>query len=164
MIEAHNSNHRSTGTIGAKQLDDLLDKTMKEFDDKYRPVINSLNLSLVQQKETLRKLSMPNNSGQVLYGQTSTPVVEQNSSSEERPETEFVFWETKVEDHIAIWSTILRGIENKEVCGEKFISLQVQFLKNIREEMGDSKLFDEWLDWHKKKYPKRQFEAALSRM
>ena len=72
VIEAHNSNHRSTGTIGAKQLDDLLDKTMKEFDDKYRPVINSLNQSFAQQKEILRELSKPNNSAQVLYGQTST--------------------------------------------------------------------------------------------
>ena len=62
---------KELGTIGAKQLDDLLDKSRKEFDDKWNPVINSMNISLAQQKETLRKLSQPTNSAPVLYGQTS---------------------------------------------------------------------------------------------
>ena len=56
MIEVFNPNHKGTDTIGSKQLQDLLDKYNKEFDDRMNPVINSLNLSLAQQKETLRKL------------------------------------------------------------------------------------------------------------
>ena len=62
-IEVHNPNHKSTDT---KQLDDLLDKTMKKFDDKWSPLINTLNLSLAQQKESRRKLSKPTNSAPVI--------------------------------------------------------------------------------------------------
>ena len=49
-----------------------------------------------------------------------------------------------------IWSK--EGIESKD-----FISLQIHFLRNVHEEMGDSKLFDDWIDWHNKNYPKRNF-------
>ena len=45
VIEVHNPNHKSM--IGAKQLDDFLDRTKKEFDDKMNPVVNSLNLSFL---------------------------------------------------------------------------------------------------------------------
>ena len=66
VSEVFNPNHKGTGTIGSKQLQDLLDKYNKEFDDRMNPVINSLNLSLAQQKETLRKLSKPTNSALVV--------------------------------------------------------------------------------------------------
>ena len=54
-----------------------------------------------------------------------------------------------------IWSK--EGIESKD-----FISLQIHFLRNVHEEMGDSKLFDDWIDWHNKMYPEKPFfEEAL---
>ena len=62
VSEVFNPNHKGSGTIGSKQLQDLLDKYNKKLDDKMNPVINSL----AQQKETLRKLSKPTNSAPVI--------------------------------------------------------------------------------------------------
>ena len=74
-------------------------------------------------------------------------------------ETEFAFWERKVEAQIVIWSKV-KGIESEDF--EDFLSLQIQFLRKVREEMWDSKLFDDWIDWHNKMYPEKPFfEEAL---
>ena len=97
-------------------------------------------------------------------------IEDKDSSSEEMPkvlenkatsvhtaytEADFAFWERKVEAQIVIWNK--EGIES-----EDFLSLQIQFLRRVREEMGDSKLFDYWTDWHNKMYPEKPFfEEAL---
>ena len=97
-------------------------------------------------------------------------IEDKDSSSEETPkvlenkatsvhtaytEADFAFWERKVEAQIVIWNK--EGIES-----EDFLSLQIQFLRKVREEMWDSKLFDDWIDWHNKMYPEKPFfEEAL---
>ena len=172
ILETHDQQEKSTSTqqIEEATISSERNSTEVTFNS---PLADAVFNSLVIDEHSNRLGNSEQNSSHK-SSENLTPAVEQDSSTEEMPkklenntytETEFTFWETKVEEAIEIWGTILDELESEEEEDEKFISLQVQFLRKIREEMGDSNLFDEWLIWHKKKYPKRPFsETALCRL
>jgi len=115
------------------------------------------------EKQTVDAEEIPS----ILKPDVNEEITTQDSSSEEMPkenkvtevhQEEFAFWDRKLKEKISEWHN---GIKTKQVNAQNFIPLQIEFLRKVREEMGDESLFGDWLDICKKKNPQPFLQKTL---